>query len=60
MSAEPKNLAASVKARLQNEAARRGEEFNLLLLRYGVERLGTHVSHRSSLRRTREVSSLPA
>jgi Nucleotidyl transferase AbiEii toxin, Type IV TA system len=39
MSAPPKNLAASVKARLQNEAARRGEDFNLLLLRYGIERL---------------------
>jgi hypothetical protein len=39
MSAEPKNLAASVKARLQNVAARRGEDFNLLLLRYGIERL---------------------
>lgn len=39
MSAAPKNLAASVKARLQNEAARRGEDFNLLLLRYGIERL---------------------
>ena len=39
MSASPRNLAASVKARLQNEAARRGEDFNLLLLRYGIERL---------------------
>ena len=39
MSAVPKNLAASVKARLQNEAARRGDDFNLLLLRYGIERL---------------------
>jgi hypothetical protein len=39
MSAAPKNLAASVKARLQNEAARRGDDFNLLLLRYGIERL---------------------
>lgn len=39
MSAESKNLAASVKARLQNVAARRGEDFNLLLLRYGIERL---------------------
>ena len=34
-----KNLAASVKALLQNEAARRGDDFNLLLLRYGIERL---------------------
>ena len=39
MSAAPKHLAASVKARLKNEAARRGEDFNLLLLRYGIERL---------------------
>lgn len=39
VSTTPKNLAASVKARLQNEAARRGEDFNLLLLRYGIERL---------------------
>ena len=35
----PKNIAASVKARLQNVADKRGEEFNLLLLRYGIERL---------------------
>ena len=35
----PKNLAASVKARLQNVAGKRGEDFNLLLLRYGIERL---------------------
>ena len=34
-----KNIAASVKARLQNVAAKRGEEFNLLLIRYGIERL---------------------
>lgn len=39
VSATPRNLAASVKARLQNEAARRGDDFNLLLLRYGIERL---------------------
>ena len=35
----PKNSAASVKARLQNVAGKRGEDFNLLLLRYGIERL---------------------
>ena len=35
----PKNIAASVKARLQNVSAARGEDFNLLLLRYGIERL---------------------
>ncbi len=34
MSTASKNLAASVKARLQNEAIRRDEDFNLLLLRY--------------------------
>jgi len=39
MSTRPKNLPVSVKARLQNEAARRGDNFNLLLLRYGIERL---------------------
>lgn len=35
----PKNISASVKARLQNVAGKRGEDFNLLLLRYGIERL---------------------
>ena len=35
----PENISASVKARLQNVAAIRGEDFNLLLLRYGIERL---------------------
>lgn len=35
----PKNIAASVKARLHNVAGQRGEDFNLLLLRYGIERL---------------------
>lgn len=34
-----KSISASVKARLQNVAATRGEDFNLLLLRYGIERL---------------------
>ena len=34
-----KNIAASVKARLLNVAAKRGEEFNLVLARYGIERL---------------------
>jgi hypothetical protein len=33
------NIATSVKARLQNVAGKRGEDFNLLLLRYGIERL---------------------
>ncbi len=35
----PKNLAASVKARLLAVAERRGESFNLLMVRFGVERL---------------------
>ncbi|MBC8041778.1 MAG: nucleotidyl transferase AbiEii/AbiGii toxin family protein [Opitutaceae bacterium] len=47
MSAAPKNLAASVKARLQNEAVRRDEDFNLLLLRYGIERLLFRLSQSS-------------
>lgn len=47
MSTPPKNLAASVKTRLQNEAARRGEDFNLLLLRYGIERLLFRLSQSS-------------
>jgi hypothetical protein len=35
----PKNIVASVKARLKNVAEKRGEEFNLLFARYGIERL---------------------
>jgi len=35
----PKNLAASVKARLFAVAERRDESFNLLMVRFGVERL---------------------
>lgn len=35
----PKNLPASVKARLLAVAERRGESFNLLVVRFGVERL---------------------
>lgn len=35
----PKNLSASVKARLLAVAEERGESFNLLLVRFGVERL---------------------
>ena len=35
----PKNLAASVKARLLALAERRDESFNLLVMRFGVERL---------------------
>ena len=33
------NVAASVKQRLLNLAHQRGEEFNLILVRYGIERL---------------------
>lgn len=43
----PKNFAASVKARLQNVAGQRGEDFNLLLLRYGIERLLFRLSQSS-------------
>jgi hypothetical protein len=35
----PKNLAASVKARLLAVAERRDESFNQLMVRFGVERL---------------------
>ena len=35
----PKNLAASVKARLLALAERRDESFNLLIVRFGIERL---------------------
>ena len=35
----PKNMAASVKARLMNVAIKRGEVFNLVVVRYGIERL---------------------
>jgi len=34
-----KNIAASTKARLQNVAAKRDENFNQLLTRYGFVRL---------------------
>jgi hypothetical protein len=35
----PKNLTASVQARLLNLARHRGEDFQLVLTRYGIERL---------------------
>ena len=35
----PRNMAASVKARLMNVAIKRGEVFNLVMVRYGIERL---------------------
>lgn len=35
----PKNMAASVKARLMNVAIKRSEVFNLVVVRYGIERL---------------------
>jgi hypothetical protein len=34
-----KNLAASVKQRLLNLSRKRGLDFNLVLTRYGVERI---------------------
>lgn len=40
----PKNLAASVKARLLALAERRDESFNLLVVRFGVERLLYRIS----------------
>lgn len=40
----PKNLAASVKARLLALAGRRDESFNLLVVRFGVERLLYRIS----------------
>lgn len=43
----PKNIAASVKARLQAVAGKRGDDFNLLLLRYGIERLLFRLSQSS-------------
>lgn len=43
----PKNIAASVKTRLQNVAGKRGDDFNLLLLRYGIERLLFRLSQSS-------------
>jgi len=36
---QPKDLSASVKSRLLNIARESGEEFNLLLILYGIERL---------------------
>jgi hypothetical protein len=47
----PKNLAASVKARIQNVATQRGESFNLLLTRYGIERLLYRLSQSSHAER---------
>lgn len=35
---QPKDVAASVKQRLLNLARGSGEEFNLILIRYGIER----------------------
>lgn len=34
-----RNIAASVRARLLNLAQKQGTQFNLILVRYGVERL---------------------
>lgn len=35
----PKNMAASVKARLTDLGRKQGEEFQLVLTRYAIERL---------------------
>jgi hypothetical protein len=35
----PRNIAASVRQRLFNLASERGEDFGLILTRYGLERL---------------------
>lgn len=37
--AQPSNLVASVRQRLMNLSKKRGEDFNLILTRYGLERL---------------------
>jgi hypothetical protein len=39
MTNAPKNIAASVKARLQTIAKARNEKYNLTYMRYGIERL---------------------
>jgi hypothetical protein len=36
---QPRNLAASVRQRLLNLAQTQKEDFNLVLIRYGIERL---------------------
>ncbi len=36
-----RNVAASVRARLLNRARETGQDFNLLLIRYALEGLGT-------------------
>lgn len=41
----PRNLAASVRARLQNLAKERQEDFGLLLTRFGLERLMYRLGH---------------
>ena len=45
---QPRNMSASVKSRLLNLARERGEEFNLLLIRYGIERLLYRLSKSAS------------
>lgn len=50
MKPPPKNLAASVRDRLKQRARERGESFDLVLVRYGIERLLYRLS-RSPLRR---------
>lgn len=35
----PKNMAASIRQRLMNVSRKRGEDFQLVLMQYGLERL---------------------
>lgn len=39
MKRQPRNLVASVRQRLMNLSRQRGEDFQLILTRYGLERL---------------------
>lgn len=43
--AAPSNVAASVKQRLLNRARERKEDFNLLLTKYGLERILYRIGH---------------
>ncbi|MCA9266434.1 MAG: hypothetical protein KDA60_21390, partial [Planctomycetales bacterium] len=44
-SRQPRNMAASVRQRLMNLSRDRGEEFQLVLTRYGLERLLYRLAH---------------
>ena len=39
MTTKPRNIGASVRARLLDLARKSGDEFNFVLTRYGLERL---------------------